>query len=157
MEALLSAGAAAPDFELEDVTGSPVKLSALTADGPVLLAVFKASCPTCQLALPFLDRIGQGGKLRVVPVSQDEPETTRAFLARFGVTLPALLDRGEQGYPMSNAYGVAYVPSLFLVERGGRVSLASEGFSKREMLYLGERAGIAPFREGENVPESKSG
>lgn len=157
MEALLSAGAAAPDFELEDVAGSPVKLSALTAEGPVVVAVFKASCPTCQLTLPFLDRIGQGEKLRVVPVSQDEPETTRAFLARFGVTLPTLLDRAEQGYPMSNAYGVAYVPSLFLVEPDGRVSLASEGFSKREILYLGERAGITPFREGENVPESKSG
>ena len=157
MEALLAAGATVPDFELRDLEGQAHRFSAMNADVPVLLAVFKASCPTCQLTLPFLDRLGQGTKLRVVPVSQDEPDTTRAFLHRFGVTLPVLLDPASGGYAVSNAFGVAYVPSLFLVEPGGRVSFSSEGFSKRELLALGERAGIAPFREGENVPEAKSG
>jgi peroxiredoxin len=157
MEALLSAGATAPDCELEDLAGTRVRLSALTAERPALLCVFKASCPTCQLTLPFLDRIGRGEKLRVVPVSQDEPDVTRAFLARFGITVPALLDRAGDGYAMSNAFGVAYVPSLFLVEPDGRVSFSSEGFSRRALLFLGERAGIAPFREGESVPEAKAG
>ncbi len=58
---------------------------------------------------------------------------------------------------MSNAFGITNVPSLFLVEPDGVISLASQGFVKRDLEALGKRAGVEVFRQGEKVPEWKAG
>jgi peroxiredoxin len=121
----------------------------------VVLAFFKTTCPTCQYAFPFLERLK--GDTPLFAVSQDDAESTRQFHAEFGITLPTLLDSAGRGYPASNAYGITYVPSLFLVEPDGRISWASTGFHKSELEELGRRLGVAPFRPGENVPEWKAG
>ena len=65
------------------------------AHGPVVLAFFKVSCPTCQYAFPFLERLEQayGHKgVRIIGVSQNDPKETAAFTKEFGVTFPVLLD-----------------------------------------------------------------
>lgn len=50
----LRAGDRAVDFELSDVTGRPVKLSALLAERPVLLVQGSYTCPVFQERLPAL-------------------------------------------------------------------------------------------------------
>ena len=79
------------------------------------------------------------------------------FAREFDAPLPALFDRAEDNYPMSNAFGITHVPSLYLIEPGGRVSWSSVGFFKRELLELASLAGREIFHSGEKVPESKSG
>jgi hypothetical protein len=71
--------------------------------------------------------------------------------------MPMLLDREEEGYPVSNAFGITHVPSLFLIEPDGTISLASEGFVKSDLESIGERAGVTPFRQDEKVPAWKAG
>ena len=90
-------------------------------------------------------------------ISQDDAESTREFHQEFGITLPTLLDREEDNYPASNAYGLSHVPSLFLVEPDGKISLSLMGFDKKGMEKLGRRLGAEPFAPGEYVPEWKSG
>src|SRR5437016_5274866 len=120
---MLAAGAAAPDFQLQDLSGRKHTLRNLSCGKPLLLAFFKVSCPTCQYALPFLERIyrvrTQSG-IGMYVISQDDAESTRDFDGEFGITMPVLLDREEEGYLASNAYGLSHVPSLFLVEPDGR-------------------------------------
>jgi peroxiredoxin len=160
----LRAGHRAPDFALArlekgDVQGT-AHLGKLLADGPVLLAFFKSTCPVCQMTLPFLERIHRGrapGSLEIYGVSQDDQETTEEFAGEFGISFPMLLDTEESGYPASNAYGISHVPSLFLVERDGTIAWSLEGFNKREFLAVASQAGVNPFRPGENVPEWKAG
>jgi peroxiredoxin len=55
--AALGTGAKAPDFELKSLHGKRVSLSEELSRGAVVLAFFKASCPTCQYAFPFLERL----------------------------------------------------------------------------------------------------
>jgi peroxiredoxin len=55
--ATLKAGTLAPDFTLPTMDGKKFSLSEALARGPVLAAFFKVSCPTCQYAFPFLERI----------------------------------------------------------------------------------------------------
>jgi len=156
----LEAGQKAPDFRLEDLGGGQKTLGELLSDGPVLLAFFKVSCPTCQFTLPFLERIYRGaaaGSVRVFAVSQDDAEATREFHSEFGITMPTLLDSARNRYPASNAYGLTHVPSMFLIERDRTISWALVGFSRKEIQTLGEKLGVNPFRPGEPVPESKSG
>src|SRR5690242_6232033 len=101
---MLAVGDKSPEFSLDNLDGGKQSLSGLLRHGPVLLAFFKVSCPVCQLALPFLDRIGKGS-LPVVAISQDNESATRQFHQIYSITLPTLLDRQENRYPSSNAFG----------------------------------------------------
>jgi peroxiredoxin len=90
-------------------------------------------------------------------VSQDSASVTRDFNDEFGVTFPTLVDDAAAGYLVSNAYGLRNVPTLFLIEPDGAISMSGAGFSKRELEALGHRMGVATFREGERVPELRPG
>lgn len=154
-KAMLGEGAAAPDFQLEDLSGERRSVRR-----PALLAFFKVSCPTCQYTFPFLERLHRGrtdGDVEMIAISQDDRESTEEFRREFDITIPALLDKEDDGYPASNAYGLSHVPSIFWVEPDGRISLALTGFEKKGMEELGRRLGKEPFDESEYVPEWKSG
>ena len=131
---LLKAGSSVSDFRLrlldggglsagaDQLCGAEATLRDLIAKGPALLAFFKVSCPVCQLTLPFLERIRSSGRLPIFAVSQNDAEDTRTFQHRFSVALPTLLDSEKDGFPVSNAFGIASVPTLFLVEKDCSVS-----------------------------------
>lgn len=155
---LLPAGSAAPHFTLPDVNGEARSLW-LQGSQTTLLVFFKVSCPTCQLMLPFVERLhaGANGNLRVQTVSQDNPVSTQRFRRSYDLTVPTLIDDREGGYPASNAYGLTHVPSLFLIEPDGRVSWSDHGFSRLDVTRLGERFGVDLILPGEYVPEWKGG
>ena len=153
---MLKAGMKAPAFTLDDAAGGKRSLAEILARGPALIALYKISCPVCQLTMPFLDRIAKGS-LQVIGISQDDDRATEKFRKAYAPDLPTLLDRDREDYPASNAFGISHVPSMFLIERDGTISKSWEGFVKRDMESLGERAGVAPFRPDEKVPEWKAG
>ena len=153
---LLDTGTRAPDFRLPRLEGGEAALSDLLAGGRVLLAFFKITCPVCQLTMPYLERIGAGGKLPIYGISQNDAEDTREFNRRFGVTFPELLDP-EGSYPASNAYGISTVPTMYLIEPGGKITRVIEGWNKREMEWLGTQAGVEVIRREDSVPEWKAG
>ena len=157
---MLTVGERAPEFELRDDHGHTRSLRDLVKAGPVLVAFFKTTCPVCQLAFPFLDRIHRGQATPAVTifgVSQDDAESTLEFTDEFGVTFPILFDTADSGYPASNAYGISHVPSLFLVEPDGVISWTMEGFEKKALETLGAKAGVATFTAGDQVPVFKAG
>jgi peroxiredoxin len=155
---MLRPGDSAPDINLPDLDGSPWNLSEALRQGPVVLAFFKISCPTCQMTLPFLQRLADspanGAKL--VAISQDDAPDTREFHQRFGVSLPTLTD-APPGYSASNAYRITSVPSIFVIEADGKIASAVEGFNKAELEKLGRRFGVTPFRESDRVPVLRPG
>jgi len=153
----LEPGARAPEFELETAAGGVASSGQMLSRGPVLLVFFKASCPVCQLTFPFLERLHQAGEgaLQIVGVSQDDRAAARAFNREFGISFPALIDR--KGYPVSNAFGIDTVPTLFLVEPDGSISWSGSGFSKKDLEALGKRVGASPFRAQESVPDFRPG
>jgi peroxiredoxin len=158
---MLRTGVKAPTFTLDDLAGGQRSLKAILEHGPVLLALYKISCPVCQLTMPYLERIAAGGansgSLQVIGISQDDERATRRFLKSYGITMPTLLDREEDEYPVSNAFGITHVPSLFLVEADGTISHTVGGFCKRDLEALGRRAGVEPFGAEDHVPEWKAG
>lgn len=157
MKTMLGVGDTAPDFQLRDTLGAQKTLKDFASTKPALIALFKVSCPVCQFTAPFLERLSKSDNVELVGISQDDLEETEEFRSEFGVTFPTLLDEESKGYPASNAFGITHVPSLFLVEPDGRISLAGAGFAKRDLEALGRIAGVSPFRDGERVPEFKAG
>ena len=154
---MLAVGDTAPDFALKDVQGRQKSLPELTSSKPALIAFFKISCPVCQYTFPFLERLARSNNIEIVGISQDDLESTEEFRNELGVTFITLLDEKRKGYPASNAFGITHVPSLFLVEPGGGISLAGEGFARRDLEAVGAIAGVKPFEPGEKVPEFKAG
>jgi peroxiredoxin len=132
-------------------------LAEFTARGRVLVVFFKVTCPVCQLTMPFLERMHLSGSLAICAISQHDARDTREFNKSFGATIPTLLDSEDEDFPVSNAYGISSVPTMFLVEADGKISRVIEGWSKADMEALGAEAGIALFRREDNVPAWKAG
>jgi peroxiredoxin len=164
--AALAVGAKAPEFELKAMDGKRFVLSEELARGPVVLVFFKVTCPTCQYALPFVERLYQAyGRKNVtlVGVSQNDPKDTSTFMKQFGVSFPVLLDETEK-YPVSNAYGLTNVPTIFWIAQDGEIEVSSVGWVKSDFEDVGRRmaaAGKIPaamvFKQGEDVRDFRAG
>jgi len=162
----LNAGAQAPDFLLAAMDGKPFALKEALARGPVLLAFFKISCPTCQYAFPFLQRIFQAHGSRnvtIVGISQNNKRDTQTFLKEYGVTFPVLLDDPAR-YEVSNAYGLTNVPTVFWIAQDGEIEISSVGWVKQDVEELNRKAAlvggepqIPVFHTGEQVVEFRAG
>jgi peroxiredoxin len=153
----LEPGVRAPEFHLPAMDGEGQSLADILERGPAIFAFFKISCPICQLALPFLERLHQAGTLAVYGISQNDERDTRSFAARYQLTFPILLDLESTGFPTSNAYGLTNVPTLFLVERDGKIAQTIHGWNKREMAALGAANGASVILPSDSVPEWKAG
>ena len=140
--ATLKAGTTAPEFTLSSMDGKKFSLREALARGPVLAAFFKVSCPTCQYAFPFLERIYKtyGNKnVTIVGVSQNEKKDTAAFIKEYGVTFPVLLD-DTRTFPASNAYGLTNVPSIFWIAPDGEIEISSVGWDRQEIEDMSRKA-----------------
>ena len=133
--------------------------------GPALYGFFKTTCPTCEFAWPFLDRIrrrAEGGPLSVVAVSQDEPEDAARFAEELKTAIPTFFD--PEPWRASEALGLDNVPTFFFVDAGGRIRETVVGFQRDKMdelaglaSKLAGRPASALFSPGENVPAIKPG
>jgi peroxiredoxin len=159
------AGNMAPGFSLKSLDRKEYSLDSLIQRGPVVAAFFKISCPVCQFTFPFLERLHKkyGGEgVTFLGISQDDARSTKQFAKEYGVTFPVLID--EDGYPISNAYGLTSVPTIFLINTDGSVEVSSTGFDRKDLeaiaARLAERRAMAItplFRPDEIVPANKPG
>jgi peroxiredoxin len=162
----LAIGTKAPEFDLKTLDGKRVSLSDELARGPVVMVFFKVSCPTCQYALPFFERLykayGRKG-VTLVGVSQNDAKDTAAFNKEFGVTFPVLLD-DPRSYPASNAYGLTNVPTIFWIAQDREIEVSSVGWLKadfeeinRRMAEGGKITLASVFKPGEDVLDFRAG
>lgn len=162
----LEKGRSAPDFTLKQLEGKPFSLRDALAHGPVVLAFFKVSCPTCQYAFPFYERLFQAYKnqhVTLMGVSQNDAGDTAAFAKEFGITFPLLLD-DTATYPVSNAYGLTNVPTVFWIARDGEIEVSSVGWAKPDFEDINRRMAESSamtkafvYRPGEDVRDYRGG
>ena len=164
--AALTAGTQAPQFELPTMDGSRFSLQDALSRGPVLAVFFKISCPVCQYALPFFQRIyktyGQT-QVSVIGISQNEKRDTAEFMKRYGITFPALLD-DTKTFSVSNAYGLTNVPTAFWITEDGIIEISSVGWARQEFEEMVGKAasatGNAPkpvFQPTEQIADFRAG
>lgn len=164
--AALSVGTKAPQFELPGMDGSKFRLQDALAHAPVLAIFFKVSCPVCQYALPYFERIfkAYGSKnLTIVGVSQNDKQETAEFMRKFGVTFPVLLD-DTKAFPVSNAYGLKTVPTSFWIAEDGEVEISNVSWVRKEFEEIAAKAasvsGSAPtpiFQLSEQIADFRAG
>jgi peroxiredoxin len=162
----LSAGVRAPIFTLPTVQGKRVSLDEALHKGPVVLAFFKVSCPVCQYAFPFFERLyqaNQSADVTVLGVSQNNLRDTKEFLREYGITFPVALDDPKR-YEVSNAYGLTNVPTLFYIAPDGGIEVSSVGWSKADVEAVNQKLAEhrkqtpAPlWRKGEDIQDFRGG
>ncbi|HJT68997.1 MAG TPA: TlpA disulfide reductase family protein [Terriglobales bacterium] len=162
----LNKGVGAPQFELPTSDGSKFSLSEALTRGPVLAVFFKISCPVCQYALPFYDRIYKAygnSKFSMVAISQNNKQETEMFMQKFGVTFPVLLD-DTSTYPASNAYGLTTVPSGFWIAEDGEIEVSTVGWVRSDFEAIvrkaasgADQSGKLIFQPGEQIADFRAG
>jgi thiol-disulfide isomerase/thioredoxin len=125
----------APDWELADLSGKPVKFSNFR--GHVLIVDFWATwCVPCRIEIPrFVELQKQYGNkgLTVVGVSLDEqgPEVVKKFVKQFRVSYPIVI--GNQ--KVVEAYGgVDVIPTTFVIDRQGHIVSRHIGYDDKAVF-----------------------
>ena len=134
---LVKSGDTAPDFTVEMVDGSSVTLGDLK--GKVVLLNFWATwCPPCRQELTrvqtdIIDRFA-GKEFVFLPVSRGEKrEAVEAFREKTGYAFPMGLDPARTVY---DRYASNYIPRNFVIDRKGKVVLATVGYDEHEFEEL---------------------
>ena len=119
---------AAPDFELADLAGRPVRLADFR--GRVVFLNFWATwCGPCREEFPAMAalarELGDQGLVILAVNFQEDPEPVAAFAREFQVPFAVLLDpSGEVG----QRYRVQALPTTVLVDRQGMLAGVALGY-----------------------------
>jgi peroxiredoxin len=162
----LTTGKLAPAINLSTVDGGQFSLTVARSQGPVILVFFKISCPVCQFAMPYFERIHQAAKgknVTIVGISQNSKKDTEFFNRQYGVTFPVALDDSRH-YEVSNAYGITNVPTFFYVGEEGEIEVSAVGWSKSDIEEIARKVSsqtklppITVIKPGEDVPAFRAG
>lgn len=128
-------GKAAPDITAEAVGGEGPK-SVKEASGKVVIVDFWGTfCGPCKKSFPkYQELVDQfGGDLAVIAVSVDEPDTEKSKLEEFiketGVKFSVVWNKDKSA---AKAYGVATMPTAFVVDKTGVVRHIHAGYHDGE-------------------------
>lgn len=115
-------GAPAPDFELPDLTGAPVRLSGFRGR-PVVLTFFASWCYPCREEFTALQALHERrDDLEVLAVNyRDIARDSRDFAERLGATFPVLLEEPNSD-AVAARYGVRGIPVTFFIDADGTIA-----------------------------------
>jgi thiol-disulfide isomerase/thioredoxin len=131
-------GQRAPDLKLPTKTGEQIDIRDL--EGKVVIVDFWASwCAPCKEELPVLDamyREHHDRGLEVLAVNIDEdPGDAEALLSRIPVSFPIVYDPEQAAV---GRWAPPKMPTSYIVDRKGNISVIQAGFEPREADALEE-------------------
>jgi peroxiredoxin len=144
----LEKGSLAPNFRLEDLDENIRSLDELKKGVLLVLVFYHSGCPTCQFAMPFIGNLARAMKstnVLIWGVSQDDVDESLRFAQVKGLQMPAMVD--SEPYPVSQAYGLTNVPTLFLIDSDRLIVDQSVGFASEDFVRfartVAQHAGVA--------------
>jgi peroxiredoxin len=141
-------------WRTEDQTPNLSALPGYRSGEKTLLVFFETDCPTCQLALPYLNALGNDN-VQVIGLSQDDDARTRQFVNDMGIKYRVSVD---SGWKFTRAYDPQSVPTMYLLDESGKQLQSLVGFDKAGLNAIAtalKLPAIAPANDG--VPAWKPG
>lgn len=130
----------APDFEVIDKEGNPVKLSSFFGK-PIVLNFWASWCGPCQSERPdFNEKYAElGGDVHFVMVNmtdggRETVETASAFIEKNGYDFPVLFDTKSEA---AMTYGAYSLPTSFFINAEGHVIAQAVGAIDAATLQRG--------------------
>jgi cytochrome c biogenesis protein CcmG/thiol:disulfide interchange protein DsbE len=112
-----------PPVAAETVLPPPARLDPATLRGdPVFIDVWASWCPSCEEEAPMLARLAREhrGRVRFVGIdTNDSRSAARNFIRRHRLEYPHLFDPKTS---LATKLGVYGIPTMFLVDREGRIA-----------------------------------
>ncbi|MEE8528594.1 MAG: methylamine dehydrogenase accessory protein MauD [Gammaproteobacteria bacterium] len=148
VNAQLKVGMAAPDLDLETITGKPISVGATAANGRSQLLFFLSpDCPVCRSFLPII-RAGSKSErtwLDVVLASDGDDVDHGEYIAEHHLTgFPYVISRS-----LGMAYGVAKLPYAVLVDGAGKIASMGIVNSREHLdsLFEAKERNVASIQE----------
>jgi peroxiredoxin len=154
---MLDKGNSAPAFSLARLDDTTLQFNGISIS-PRLLVFFETDCPTCRLAIPYINRLATIiDNERIVGISQDGKRPTRELIEQTQINFPVVLDRDLS---ITKQYDPVAVPTFFLVDADGVIQQTLGGFDKLELNRIASIMNAAPTVIAEpfdGAPDSKFG
>jgi peroxiredoxin len=147
----LRPGAAAPRIAGVDLSSRPAALF-----------FYKVTCPVCRMSAPKATALERAYPGSMTGIGQDPVAGLEAFSREHGLGFGSIADAPP--YPVSDAYGIEVVPTLFVIDDSGMVADAVEswdraGYERASRALAGltgapyvevsnANDGLPPFRPG---------
>jgi thiol-disulfide isomerase/thioredoxin len=115
------------DWSINSIDGESIRLQ-FPSEKPVLINFWATWCPPCLAELPSLQRLYDeyGDKVDFYFISDEDPQTLKAFLEKKGYTIPVYtISQTVQGKLHSRS-----IPATFLVAPNGRLIMSKTGAAK---------------------------
>lgn len=120
-QATISAGDVAPNFSLQQLDGSQVKLSDLRGKA-VVLNFWGSWCVPCKTEMPELEKQSKRGKDKGIVFTGvnigESPITVKQFIDQVGVTFPIWLDQERE---ITRLYKIGPIPTTYFIDKNGVV------------------------------------
>ncbi len=121
----------APDFKLDVLDDGTTSLKHYRGK-VVVLDFWSIGCPPCRRAVPHLVTLyekykGKGLVALGISFDRKDIDNLKAFVEKYSVTYPILL--GDMD--VARAYGVRSIPSIFVLDKDGKVRLHRIGFNEQ--------------------------
>jgi cytochrome c biogenesis protein CcmG, thiol:disulfide interchange protein DsbE len=124
----VSRGDTAPAFDSVRLDGTPAHFPVDFAGRPVVIRFWADWCKYCEGEMKGIEPIyqrtkGQGIAVLAVNAGQDRA-TAAAFVAKLGISYPALLDEDAK---IAKHYGVTGLPTTYFIDRQGKIAAKQIG------------------------------
>ncbi len=139
-------GKRAPDFSLKSIDGKKISLSDYRGKA-VLINFWATWCAPCKIEMPWLVALRNqyaGEGFEILGVSEDDADTPRSKLAKFGqeqgLNYPLLL--GDDA--VSRKYGgVEFLPTSYFVGRDGKIVAETAGLVSKDEVEVSIKKALA--------------
>jgi peroxiredoxin len=127
----LPEGSPAPDWSLPTLTGDTIRLADLKGK-VVMLDFFYKSCAPCCAAMPVLQSLHEKYKdkgfmmIGIDPIDDPVEDEMADFLTKRDITYTILFAERE----LSSTYRIAGYPTLYFLDREGKIAKIHRGFRK---------------------------
>jgi peroxiredoxin len=140
---MLKVGDKAPDFTVGDLSGAVFNMNtAIEANKGVFIFFWSIFCEPCKAELPIIQKLSKTYKekgIDFIGVSIDGSpmkEAISAFTKQEDFGFQALIDElnPDESFKVSDPYGVAGTPTVYIVDGKGVVRFAKVGRASEEEL-----------------------
>jgi peroxiredoxin len=149
----------APDFSASTLDGRTVSLADFRGQKRVVVSFWASWCGPCRLEMPALIKFyrnnhSASSDFEILAVSIDEdPKDAADFATAQKLNFPVVLDSKKK---MANAFEVDGIPTMFIVEKDGKITYGRVGYDMAMEYQLAGRLGIKEKKPTEGATDGSA-
>jgi peroxiredoxin len=146
----------APDFSAFTLDGRTVSLADFRGQKKVVVAFWASWCGPCRLEMPSLIQFyknnhSDSSDFEILAVSIDEdPKDAANFATAMKLNFPVLVDPRQK---VASAYGVEGIPTMFIIDKAGKVIFGRAGYDATMEYQLTRELGIKAKKSPEGAAD----